>query len=112
MRLPCSAFVCPIGVPGFGELLTFSTSPRSLRVGFNYVPRTRPHIPGPSQFASFIAAVKQSPEEWAAFVNDIPRREDPTNREVQHTQDTALGNGETITSSVGPRWRHIPTAAR
>ncbi|KAG8971674.1 hypothetical protein FRB90_010428, partial [Tulasnella sp. 427] len=52
-----------------------------IRIPFNYVPRSRPHLPGPPPHASFVAALKHAPEEWAAFVNDVPRRTDPTNRE-------------------------------
>ncbi|KAG8945482.1 hypothetical protein FRC04_000767 [Tulasnella sp. 424] len=71
-----------------------------IRIPFNYVPRSRPHLPGPSPLASFIAALKHAPEDWAAFVNDVPRRTDPTNREVHHVRDTELQSGETITSAL------------
>ncbi|KAG8852944.1 hypothetical protein FRB96_008463 [Tulasnella sp. 330] len=70
-----------------------------LSVPFDYVPRSRPPIPGPGPDASFTAALKQSPEEWTVFVNDVPRREAATNRPVQYAMDTLLANGETVCSS-------------
>lgn len=58
-------------------------------------------MPGPEPTASFAAALKQSPEEWTVFVNDVPRREAPTtNRPVHYAMDTPLHNGEAVCSSV------------
>ncbi|KAG8907260.1 hypothetical protein FRB99_004954 [Tulasnella sp. 403] len=73
---------------------------QTLRVPFNYVPRTRPHIPGPPGTASFLSALKQTPEEWTVFVNELPRRSTPLNSPTQHTKDIHLNNGETLSSSL------------
>ncbi|KAG9022996.1 hypothetical protein FRB95_013869 [Tulasnella sp. JGI-2019a] len=75
------------------------TQTHELSIPFDYVPRSRPPMPGPEPTASFAAALKQSPEEWTVFVNDVPRRETPTKRPVQYAMDTSLSNGETVTSS-------------
>ena len=79
---------------------TTNTSAIRLRIAFNYTPRTRPHVPGPPAGSSFTALMKQTPDDWAAFSNDVPRRTDPTNGQVQHVQDSTLINGETVTSAV------------
>ncbi|KAG8928412.1 hypothetical protein FRC02_006932 [Tulasnella sp. 418] len=74
-----------------------------LPIKFLYKPRSRPHLPGPPPNASFLATLKQSPEEWAVFSNAVPRRNDPTNLPgvpPLPLEQILQQEGETILSSV------------